>query len=62
MILEFKTKRDVNGNTYYLGINTEARTFTRISPRMNTDGAELKRRDFDALIKQLKESDYKSVD
>lgn len=29
MIFEFATKRDLNGNRYYLGIDTEKKTFSR---------------------------------
>lgn len=28
MIMTFKTKRDTNGNTYYLDIDTEKKTYT----------------------------------
>lgn len=36
MILDFKTKRDANGNTYYISIDTEKRVYSCDYNRFST--------------------------
>lgn len=62
MILEFKTKRNTNGNRSYLGIDTGARYYSRQSPRMITEGIEIKSSDMKDLIEQCKRNEFKEVD
>jgi hypothetical protein len=54
MILEFKTKRDINGNRKYLYIDTGAETFSLYNPHFITQGIEIKTADYNGLIEKLK--------
>lgn len=60
MLIEFKTKQDINGNTYYLIIDTDKKTFTINYPRIvpSENCIEIKKRDRNKLIDQLKNNGY----
>lgn len=62
MILEFKTKRNAYGHRKYLGIDTGAAVYSRQSPRMITEGIEIKSSDMEELIEQCKRNEFKEVD
>ena len=55
MILEFATKRDVNGNRYYLGIDTDKKTFARERGKWYSreDVTEIGKNDRRKMIDQL---------
>lgn len=60
MILKFATKRDINGNRYYLAIDTENKTFSRL-PRhwfCREDFIEVTKTDKRRLIETLKKDGY----
>ena len=53
-MLKFKTKRDVNGNTYTLVIDTEKKTFCRgYNPFCKGDFVEITKKARNEIIKQL---------
>lgn len=63
MILKFRTKRDVNGNTYYLEIDTNAKTYCE-NPKgfiHNEDFIEVKKTDMRKLKSQLAKFEYKYI-
>ena len=62
MILEFTTKRNVNGHKKYLAIDTGAEIYTRFSSRIATEGIEIKTSNYKELIEKLKRLEYKEVD
>lgn len=55
MILEFATKRDRNGNRYYLGIDTDNKTFSRERGKWYSreDITEIGKNDRRKMIDQL---------
>lgn len=62
MILEFKTKGNTYGHRKYLGIDTETKTYSRQSPRMITEGYEIKSTDMKDMIEELKANGFEEVD
>ena len=62
MILEFKTKRNTNGNRRYLGIDTGSESYTRQCRSMIMDGVEIKASDMNKLIEQCKRNEFREVD
>lgn len=60
MKLEFVTKRDVNGNRYYLGIDTEAKVFSNQGGHLydREDVVEVTQKDRRRIIDKLEESGY----
>lgn len=62
MIMQFKTARNVNGHRKYIAVDTDNRTYTRLDPRMITEGIEIKSRDYDELRKQLEKDGFREVD
>lgn len=64
MKLELATKRDRNGNRYFLGIDTEAKTFSRERARWYSreDVAEISKRDRAALLEKLERAGYTETD
>ena len=64
MVLEFATKRDVSGNRYYLGIDTEKQTFARDRGHWYTrdDVTEIGKADRRKLIEQLENAGFSEVD
>ena len=64
MILRFATKRDVNGNRYYLAIDTFRNEWARESAHWYTrdDIIEISKKDRRRMIEALqKETGYKEV-
>ena len=53
MVLEFMTKRNLNGHRQYLAINTETRVYSMECPFMVMDGIEVKSRDYKSLVNDL---------
>ena len=64
MILEFATKRDVNGNRYYLGVDTENKTFARERSHWYSreDIFEISKTDRRKMIDQLENEGYNEID
>lgn len=64
MIIEFSTKRDRNGNRYYLAIDTENKTFARNRSLWYSRGdtVEIGRRDRLKMIEQLKSEGFLEID
>lgn len=60
MQLEFCTKRNPSGNRYYLGIDTEAKTFSRQRSRWYSreDAAEISKTDRRRIIEKLERAGY----
>lgn len=64
MILKFATKRDCNGNRYYLGIDTKSKVYA-VTPShwySREDITEVTQRDRRKLIEAVKADGYKAVD
>ena len=61
MVLNFHTKTDVNGNTYFLQIDTEKKCFSRVCSRMVTYGVKVTKRDISNLIEDAKKAGYKEI-
>lgn len=63
MILEFATKRDRNGNRYYLGIDTDRKVYSleRGHWYSREDIAEITKTDRRRLIEKI-ETEYKRID
>lgn len=64
MQLEFATKRTAAGIRYYLGIDTDNKTFSRDRARWYSreDVAEISKRDRAALIERLEKAGYAETD
>lgn len=64
MILEFATKRDRNGNRYYLGINTDKNTFSRERGKWYSreDITEIGKSDRRKMIDQLTAAGFVETD
>lgn len=64
MLLEFSTKRDRNGNRYYLGIDTESKTFSRERGKWygRDDVVEVGKRDRRKMISELVESGFSEIE
>ena len=64
MFIDFMTRRNVNGNRYYLRIATGTNEYSRMFPSMiPPDGViEITKRDYDNLIKKLKFFGFKEVE
>lgn len=59
----FKTKRDINGNTYTLEINHTEKTYrTNYNPFNYSDYITIGKRDRARMIKELKETGYTCKD
>ena len=60
MILEFATKRDINGNRYYLGIDTENKSFSRERGQWynREDITEITKADRRKMIGQLENAGF----
>lgn len=64
MLLEFSTKRDRNGNRYYLGIDTENKTFSRERGKWygRDDVVEVGKRDRREIINKLESDNFTEVE
>ena len=64
MIIKFATKRDRNGNRYYLGIDTKKEVYavTPLHWYSREDITEVTQRDRRKLIEAVKADGYKEVD
>lgn len=64
MQLEFATKRTPAGIRYYLGIDTESRTFSRERARWYSreDITEISKTDRRAIIERLEKAGYTETD
>lgn len=63
-LLEFATKRDINGNRYYLGINYENKTFSRERGMWYSkeDIVEIKKSDRKKLIDKLENMGFSEIE
>lgn len=61
MTLEFKTKRNKQGNTYYLCIDTDNHRFTRVCPKMVAEGVVVTKRDYDKLVQIVHNYNFMEV-
>ena len=62
MLLRFSTKRDRNGNRYFLGIDTEKKTFATTSAHWYTRDdltAEITRKNLRNLREEAEKAGYK---
>lgn len=63
MILKFATRRDTNGNRYYLILDTEKKTFAETSGRFYHEGdyLQITQRERRAIKEKAKADGYKAV-
>ena len=61
MILEFKTKRNINGHRNYIIIYTDTKEFCLESSTMIIYGIEIKVSDYRDIIKTLKDNGYTQI-
>ncbi len=61
MVITFKTKRDINGNTYYLVLSTDNKAFRRDYNMRTSSDVEIQigKRDMNKLEKQLIANNFK---
>lgn len=64
MLIEFATKRDASGNRYYLGIDTDSKTFSRERGRWycREDVIEIGKSDRRALVEKLEAAGFEEVE
>lgn len=64
MLFEFSTKPDRNGNRYYLGIDTDKKTYSRQRSHWYTMGEviPITRKARGDLIAQIKKEGYDEID
>ena len=64
MLLDFKTKRNRNGNSYYLRINTSTQEYSRTVPYMvpPVDVVTVTKTEYNALLKKLKFYEFKEIE
>nr|DAF24645.1 MAG TPA: hypothetical protein [Caudoviricetes sp.] len=64
MKLEFATKRDINGNRYYLGIDTDNKTFSRERGKWYSreDITEITKTDRRKMIDQLTAAGFTEIE
>lgn len=58
MYIIFTTKRDVNGNRYYLTVNPIEKTFSRIDRWYDSNFITVSKRDKNRIIEFLKKNGY----
>lgn len=61
MILQYITNTDVNGNSYFLGIDIDKKIFTMVKQRIaytREDATRTTKTDIRKLVNHLKESGY----
>jgi len=62
MIIRYKTKRDVNGNTYYLTVDTDKKTYSKDYNLWGKDGdITITKKDRRNIAAQLEEEGYKEI-
>lgn len=63
MITKYCTKRDINGNTYILEIDTDKKTFTRNPGGFfhRSDCVQILQKDYKEIIKNCINSGYKEI-
>lgn len=62
MINRYKTKLDVNGNRYYLTVNTDKKTYSKDYNLWGKDGdIEISKKDRRNIIAQLDAEGYQEV-
>lgn len=64
MIIEFSTKRDINGNRYYLGFDADKKVFSRERGKWygRDDIIEISKTDRRKLIDSLEADGYAEVE
>ena len=63
MIIQFRTKRDINGNCKYLGIDTDSKQYARESSHwISKEWPELKKADYNALVEQLRRGKWQEIE
>lgn len=58
MILQFKTKRNVNGNRKFLAIDTSTNCYTRVCRWMITEGVEITAKAYKEILEQLEAAEF----
>ena len=61
MKIAFHTKTDINGNTYFLQLDTDAKTYTTKCQHFTTYGIKTTRKEMRAIIENAKQNGFKEV-
>lgn len=62
MIIRYKTKRDVNGNRYYLTVDTDKKTYIKDYNLWGKDtDIEITKKQRREIIEQLENDDFKEI-
>lgn len=62
MILTFVTKKDINGNRYYLTVDFEKKVFSRIDRWYNSEFIQVRKHDQRRIIEELKNNGFSECD
>ena len=64
MFLEFSTKRDINGNRYYLGIDTDKKIYSRERGAWygRDDIVEISRKDRKKIIETIERENFIEIE
>lgn len=64
MVFEYATRRDINGNRYYLGIDNETFIFSRERGSWygRADIIEISKRDYHKILEQLQRAGYTEIE
>lgn len=64
MIIKYSTKKDINGNRYFLGIDTDKKVFSRESAHWfcREDIIEISRKDRRRIVDELENNGYTEID
>lgn len=62
MIIRYKTKRDINGNRYYLTVDTDKKTYIKDYNLWGKDtDIEITKKQRREIIEQLENDDFKEI-
>lgn len=62
MIIRYKTKRDVNGNRYYLTVDTDKKTYIKDYNLWGKDtDIEITKKQRREIIEQLENDDFREI-
>lgn len=62
MILTFVTKKDINGNRYYLTVDFEKKVFSRVDRWYDREFIQVRKQDQRRIIEKLKNNSFSESD
>lgn len=61
MLLTFVTKKDINGNRYYLTVDFEKKVFSRVDRWYNSEFIQVRSKDQCRIIEELKNNGFSEI-